>query len=375
MASLRVLLDGRPLQGPTGSRGAGHYVRDLVRGLLALEARPGIGLLFDPREEPSRHPFDADPVLWVPAIAPPGPALLWGRVLGPGWIRAAEAEIWHATFLAPPRVPPGMPWVATIYDLIPLLYPRCFNVRQRLVFSRSLALAARAPVVVAISRCTADLVLSHLGAPASRVEVIPAPVDVERFASPRERGVSGLDAPYLLHLGGFDPLKGVEDLLLPAFAAVARRRRELTLALTGAPGPDRERVARMASDLGVGSRVRFLGFLADDQHVAAVAGAAAVVVSSREEGFGLPAVEALAAGIPLALGPARAAREVAGPCAALAPDDTPAGLALAVEDALELGGPDSVEGGARRRHVAQYDFRVVAGAMFDLYGRLLERGR
>lgn len=352
----------------------GHYVRDLARGLLALDQGLAVTLLVDPRLEPPAAGQRVDGALWARAFAPPGPALLWGRVLGPSWIRRSRCDLWHATFLAPPRVPRATPWVATIHDLIPLRHPRQFSWRQRAVFSRSLALAARAPRVVADSRATADLVRSTFGTPAARLEVVPPPVDVDRFGSVPKPGIAGLDAPYLLHLGGFDPLKGVSDLLLPAFAAVARSHRDVVVALTGPAGHHREHARRVAADLGLSARVRFLGRLDEAGHAAAVAGAAAVVVSSWEEGFGLPAVEALAAGVPVAVGPAEATREVTRGVATLATDASPTGLARAIEAALDSGGPDSPDGEERRWHAARFDFRTVALEMLEVYRTTLGNG-
>jgi len=328
----------------------------------------------DPRLAPVAEGQGLDGVRRARALAPPGPSLLWGRLLGPSWIRRSGCDLWHATFLAPPRVPRGLPWVATIHDLIPLRHPGPFTWRQRVVFSRSLALAARAPRVVAVSRATADLVRATFGTPHARLEVVPNPVDVERFGSVSRRGLEGVDAPYLLHLGGFDPLKGVSDLLLPAFAAVARNHRDLVLVLGGPAGTHRDRAVRITADLGLTARVRFLGRLDEARHAAAVAGAAAVVVSSWEEGFGRPAVEALAAGVPVAVGPAEATREVARGAAFLASDSTPTGLARAVEAALESGGPDSADGEERRWHAARFDFRTVALEMLEVYRTTLGNG-
>ncbi len=364
---MRVLLDGRPLQGATGRRGVGRYVAGLVRGLAALEDRPELTLLVDPRGEPVLQSDFDQQVGWAPASAPPGPALLWGRVLGPRWIRGARPDVFHATFLAPPRPPGGAPWVATIHDLIPLRWPRPFTLRQRLVFQRSLRLAAGADRVIAVSRFTADLVAARFGVAPSRLRVIPPPIDVAALAGARRRGLAGVEAPNLLHLGGFDPLKGVAELLIPAFAEIARERADLKLVLTGAPGAGRALAERAAREQGVLPRVHFAGTLADDAHRAVITGAAAVVVSSLEEGFGMPVAEALAAGVPVAVGPAEAAREAAGDAGFLAPDGTPAGLARAIHDALQADGPGSAAGDARRRCAARFDFKVVAGEVLAVY--------
>ncbi len=364
---MRVLLDGRPLQGATGRRGVGRYVAGLVRGLAALQDRPELTVLVDPRDEPVTG-MDFDPqVRWARTSSPPGPALLWGRVLGPRWISAVRADVFHATFVAPPRPPAGTPWVATIHDLIPLRFPEAFTLRQRFVFQRSLRLAAGADRVIAVSRFTADLVAANFGVAPSRLRVIPPPIDVAALANAPHRGLAGVDAPYLLHLGGFDPLKGVAELLIPAVAEIARERADVKLVLTGAPGAGRALAERAAREHGVLARVHFAGTLDDDTHRAAIAGAAAVVVSSREEGFGMPVAEALAAGVPVAVGSAEAAREAAGEVGFLAPDETSAGLARAIRDALQADGPATAAGDARRRRAARFDVKVVAGEVLAVH--------
>ncbi len=361
---MRILLDGRPLQGATGKRGVGRYVRDLALGLLQAPGGHEVDLLYNPRREalvdPPRHTRSA----CVPARAPAGPAMAWGRLLGPSWIAAAGADAWHATFLAPPRVPRKQPWVATIHDLIPLRHPQMFNARQLQVFRRSLALSAKAPGVIAVSRFTADLIAQQLGVPAGRVHVVPPPVELAAFVSPPFKGVRGISQPYLLHLGGFDPLKGVADLLLPAFASVAAQDKELLLVLSGGAGEARTVAERAAQELGLAQRTVFAGYLPSPAHEAAVAGARAVVVSSREEGFGIPAVEALAAGVPLAVGPSEATREIAPDLACHARDDSPASLAAAMMAALEQGSSSRAE---RQAAAAPYDRQEVARQMLAIY--------
>ncbi|MDH3284447.1 MAG: glycosyltransferase family 4 protein [Acidobacteriota bacterium] len=363
---MRVLVDGRPLQGATGRRGVGAYVRCLLHGLMRADAGIEAAVLVDRRlgtlDDAPRDPR----IAYVSPRRGPGPALLWGRVLGPRWTRRAGADLLHATFLAPPRPPNGVPLVATVHDLIPLHHPARFNRRQRWVFRRSLALAATASRVIAVSHETAARFRDAYGVDETRIDVIPPPVDVERYGAVLRRGLSGVDEPYLLHLGGFDPLKGVPDLLLPAFAHVVRERRELLLALTGS-GAGRRDAERVARDLGLTGRVLFVGHLEAQEHVSAIAGASAVVVSSWEEGFGLPAAEALAAGVPLAVGPAAATREAAGRHAALAPAPTPEGLAEAIGAAIASGGRSSDEAESRRLFARRFAPERVAARVIDAY--------
>jgi glycosyltransferase involved in cell wall biosynthesis len=368
-----VLLDARPLQGETGRRGVGAYVRELARGTLDAARDVELVMLTDSRLgaliDPPRH----ERIDWSAGTGGIGPGIVRGFLAGPRWTRRARVDLVHATFLAPPRVPRGVPLLATVHDLIPLEYPELFALRHRLSFRMSLSAAARADGVIAVSEVTADAFVRRFRVDKARVEVIPPPVNVERFASCGSPGIVGLDGSYLLHLGGFDPLKGVLELLLPAFARASAGRPGFLLALTGS-GPGRVEAERLARELGIEDRVRFVGHLEGELHAAAVAGAAAVVVSSRAEGFGIPVIEALAAGVPVAVGPAPASREAAAGHAELAPDDSPEALADAIARALAAAPADSPAGRRRRAHARSFAPEVVGQRVVEIYRSLAEGG-
>jgi glycosyltransferase involved in cell wall biosynthesis len=220
---------------------------------------------------------------------------------------------------------------------------------------------------VAVSRATADDVVAELGVDPRRIEVVPPPVDTSSIRAAGGTRLDGIPGPYLLHLGGFDPLKGVIDLLLPAFAHIAQGRPELELVLTGGAGPWRDRAEQAAIELGVGERAHFVGVLDESRRAAAIAGATAVVVSSREEGFGLPVIEAFAAGVPVAVGPSPAAREAASGLAATSADDTPEALARAIETALDAGGPASGEARRRRARADELAPAAVGARLLEVY--------
>lgn len=375
-AAKTVLLDARPLAAATGARGVGAYVRGLIEGLRALgDEAPPLTLLATPGD-PRALALDAGA---IPFAHPPGPDFLWARISGPAAIRASGARLYHATFLAPLRAPQGVPTVATIHDVIPLLHPESFSLRQRLVFRLSLRCNSRAERVVAVSRYTAGLVTTIFQTPGERIRVVPPPVPALATADADERQARAegplptLAPPYVLHMSGFDPQKGVTDLLLPAFAELAAdsRHAALRLVLTGPPSPWRDAAETAARDLGLAERVVFAGLLDDGERARALAHAAALVVSSREEGFGIPAIEGLAFGLPVAVGPAEATREAVGDHGFLAPDRTPAGLAHALARALAAPSAQADEAAARRAHAARFSPSAIARSMVAVYREIL----
>lgn len=164
--------------------------------------------------------------------------------------------------------------------------------------------ARRAAGIVTVSRFVArelaDLV------PAARERTAIAPNGVDHF-TPLPRAS---EPSYLLHLGHLEPRKNVELLL----RALQLDPKLPNLLCAGAPkSGERERLERLASELGVARRVEFRGAFADAELPRLLAGSACVVVPSFVEGFGLAAAEALHAGVPLAIARAGALPEIAGP--------------------------------------------------------------
>jgi glycosyltransferase involved in cell wall biosynthesis len=230
--------------------------------------------------------------------------------------------VFHSPWLDGALLHSPVPMVVTLHDLIPLKR-RGEYLRAGLRFRLRYLAVQRAVRVIVPTRAVAADAQRALAIPAERIAVIPeaaAPVfyprSDEEVAAVRAR--FGLPEQYLLWVGSLrrpDPRKRV--------IALARTRRELPLVLAGEAG-------RWAREL---PGVILTGKLTDDQLAAVYTGAHALVFPSDEEGFGLPPIEALACGTPVAACDLPVTREVLGYRATLCDVDDLDGLLAAAEQA------------------------------------------
>ncbi len=217
--------------------------------------------------------------------------------------------------------------VVTIHDLGYLAFPEHHTRAQRISLALSTRWSAQvAHHVIAISMATRDALIRHLRIDPARISVVHHGV-AARFAQPpddaaRERIAALIGtAPYLLCIGTVQPRKNLLRLI-DALAATPDAPR---LVIVGRRGWLAEPIERRAAELGIADRVRFTGYLADRDLPALYAAATAFVFPSLYEGFGMPVLEAMAAGTPVLTANTSALPEVAGDAAVLVdPGDTAA---------------------------------------------------
>ena len=242
--------------------------------------------------------------------------------------RPRRVAVYHSPWIDGAQLRPRGPMVVTLHDLIPLKR-RGEYLRTGLRFRlRYLAVRRAARVVVPTHAVAADAA-ELLELDPARVDVIPEavspalrPADPEAVAAARE--LYGLPERYLLWVGGLehpDPRKRV--------AALVDAPRRLPLVLVG-------KHARWSAEL---RDVHLTGHVPDQDLAAIYTGAHALVFPSDDEGFGLPTVEALACGTPVAACDIPALREVLGGRAALVPTGDMASLVAAAEAAARPAPP------------------------------------
>ena len=235
---------------------------------------------------------------------------------------------------------------------------------------------ARAEYVIAVSETlAAELRLSipDLADPmAARLKVIPNAVAVDEFSTAT---FAERRPDELLFVGYRKPTKGIA-CLLQAFAQVHARRPTSSLTLIGrSPTPDVEAGwVAMATELGIAGAVRFEG-PSDRAGVAQALRRASVFVHpSPRETFGVVAVEALAAGLPVVAADSGGVTEILGAhpeqLGAVVPSEDPAAMAAAIIGVLERR--ETFDPGTLRSSVSRYSGPIVAGHLIDVYETVME---
>ncbi len=353
-----AMLDATPLAAAHGLRGIGAVVRGLLDAFRALpEDRRPMLLLRRGQEAP--RGFAARVVLWPrwqPYRAPdPWPPWVERRLRG-------AAGVFHAT--QPSLVPSGGRVVATCYDMIPARFPAWFlhgpgRVAERRAYRRFARRLAGATLVWAISEETRRDAVRLAGVDDGRVRVVPlAPAPLAR----PEGAVP--DGSYVLFAGGSEPHKNATL----AIEAIAQTRGAVRLAMVGAWSPRRaERLRRRARGLDAAERVEWLGWVPPGRLAALRAGAVAALVPSWAEGFGLPVLEAMQAGLPTLASDVPALREAGGDAAIYLPPGRPEPWARAIERLTEDGTERERLATAGRVRADLFSWEATARGVAELY--------
>jgi glycosyltransferase involved in cell wall biosynthesis len=381
---LRIGLDATPLLGPR--TGVGRYVASLLDALAQLRddatdadpARPSDDLVAAAFTLRGRASLPGVLPPGVRAVGPPVPA----RLLHRAWQRfpwppltglTGSLDVFHATnFVLPP--PGRAAGVVTVHDLSFLttpetvtsathayrtLVPRSIE-RAALVITPSHAIAAEVADTYGVSQDR--LVVTHLGVDAAWFDTAPPDGSARRSL--------GLPERYFLFAGNLEPRKNL-PLLLSAYRAALHTDPELpALVLVGPPGWGPALDTRGIPE----TRLRLLGYQADDDLRRIVAGAEALVYPSQYEGFGLPPLEAFACGVPVIASDLPVVEEVLGPDRTLA-TRVPVGDLDALAEALlrrasTTESPNASE--ARRRRAQQFSWHATARTTQRAYIRAIQ---
>jgi glycosyltransferase involved in cell wall biosynthesis len=274
-------------------------------------------------------------------VSRPG-RLVFEQVRVPRLLGALGVQVHHGPhYTMPTRAP--VPCVVTIHDCTFFDHPEWHVRSKALFFRRAIRQASlHAAVLVCVSEVTATRLRASCEVRAPIV-VVPHGVDHHRF-TPTEPGpgadrallaANGVphDRPLVAFVGTLEPRKGVASLVA-AFDRVAEAQDDAVLVLCGQSGWGMAETEQALARARHRERIVRVGYLPDDAVPALLRQATVVAYPALEEGFGLPALEALACGAPLITTEGTAMAEVAGEAAQLIPPADDAALADALEVAL-----------------------------------------
>jgi len=339
----RILVDATPLWATSGLRGIGRYLRDLLTGLARVRsASPDLEILAVRSLLPSGASVTADLDAVVEESRGKGGSIgatqrHLRRTLMPAVVVRHRASLLHLPEVVGTPLGLPVPLVATCHDLIPLRFPEWYLPTQESAAEtgprmRAAAYAVRwakdqrryrlARRVVAISSQTRDDLVGLLRIPAERIDVVHNGLALGRYEAPEGPATASPHArPYILYVGFCDPRKNVPALF--AALAEAARTRDLDLLWAGdIAGRTRDKVLSLAAEHGITDRLKLLGFVTDEALGGLYRHAVGLVFLSRMEGFGLPVVEAMAAGCPVIVARGSGSDELVGDAGVhVSPDD------------------------------------------------------
>lgn len=342
---MRIGINAQLLSFEQGYRRAGvsRYIEALLHELPGVAAPDDAIIAFT---SAAQRPAGFDERIdWIPSRLPTGSPPLriaWEQTAGAVAGYRHRLDLLHSPVNVVPLAGGG-PQIVTVHDLAFHHFPEQYPMpKQRYLRAMTRLSVRRASRVIAVSESTRrDLIELYDCAP-ERVVAIPNGVDPSY--SPRGeaadgsfRAAQGLPDEFLLFVGTLQPRKNL-DRLLRAYARIAG---ELgwPLVVVGAPGWQFDPIFRTVRQLGLGERVRFAGYVPAEELADWYSAATIFILPSIYEGYGLPALEAMACGTPVIASNTSSLPEVIGDAGLLV---DPLDVAAMAGEILQLAGDDGL---------------------------------
>ncbi len=359
---LRIAIDATPLLGPR--TGIGVSTEAIINRLAVNPDFHVSGFIVSLR---GRKDLSAALPSGVTELALPFSAriarTLWKQV---AWPRLGEFDVVHGTNFVVPPSKSGVGLV-TINDLTPWTYPELATSDTRRYPQLVERARQRGCHVHAISHFVANEVVEKLDFEPERVHAIPLGFEPGPPGDPaRGQSLAGGDN-YLIAIGTIEPRKDYPGLLRTLATLRKSRHPDLRLVVIGADGWGVDAFVSELEHLGLDDAVKRTGFVSEQDKADMLAGARCLVYPSLYEGFGLPPLEAMAAGVPVVTTAAGAIPEVVGDAALVVEVGDVEAMAQAIDRLIEDSelGADLAQLG--RNRVALFDWDQTVAQLVELY--------
>lgn len=367
---MSIVLDARGV-GPELS-GIGRYTLGLLSGLAELDPPGPIYVL-------GRHVDLLDKVIGesrgieiVACNLPPWSIRSQLRL--PGRLKKLGCTVYHCPYVYAPIMARGLAQIVTVHDLIPTRCPdllrKSWKVRLAPIWNAWFqAQCARADAIVTVSDFSKQDLLHSANVPPHMVYRIYNGVRLSNTTWTEQdvRRRFGITGQIISYIGRHDPYKNLDGLVQAFNHVCERSREELTLVIAGRIDSRYPQAQQRMESLRLKDRVIFTDYIDEDVRVALLRASCVFVFPSRYEGFGLPALEAMAEGVPVVASNVTCLPEVLGEAALLVDPEDPTAMGEAIASILRDGTLAQKMSAAGRRRAAQFTWEDCAVHHLQLY--------
>jgi glycosyltransferase involved in cell wall biosynthesis len=363
---MKIVYDLRIVQ--DHMHGMARYALELLQAMLKLGEDLQVGVLLPDAGQQELLPGDERISVWVCGLAPYGPQ---SQIQIPRLLKQIGPDIYHCPFFGPPVFYNG-PMAITLHDLIHMIFPQDYGLKQKLYYRYVVGPAVRkAKAVFTVSQHSKNDLVEMLGVAAGRVHVTYngvgpefSPLDQQEQQKARTK----LDLPqsYILGVGNNKPHKNLSNLI-KAHALLKNGHTQVPeLILVGVSSDD-------LSGMELTPDVRCISHLKDDELPLYYGAAQMVVMPSLYEGFGLPALEGMASGAPVIVSDRASLPEVVGDSGLIcAPDFESLARSMAELMQDENLRQKLAQSGPVR--AAQFTWEAAARKTLEVYRQILAEG-
>lgn len=373
---MRILIDFTQI--PVKRTGAGVYAENLIRALVPLiEPDDRLFLLLQSDETVLRKELQAAVNVHILSI-PSRPfrnrfaLMLFEQLIFPSVLLLHRIDVLHSLHYTLPLWSPAAR-VVTFHDMTMLLWPQLHTRGRRLIMPLYMRLAAKlADAILFVSAATQRDAEKLMQRRKKFDAVTPLGVGPDSFLIPSAAAVeSGLEKlavrpPYLLFIGTIEPRKNLVRLI-QAFDWIATEFPKHSLVLAGKLGWNFDPVLSAMRNSPFGQRIRHLGYISEDQKRILLAACDILIYPSLYEGFGLPVLEAMAAGVPVITSNVSSLPEVAANAAILVDPESVDQLAATIHSLLsdaELAQSLRIQG---RERALSFSWNRTAAETYKAY--------
>ena len=320
---MRIGIDATAL--PPQPVGAGNYIIQLIRALASLKVNDEFVIFAQQRGHALISLPENDSFEWIILEdRNPGSRLIWEQTLYPQLIRRSGVDLLHSMhYTRPVKLPCAS--VVTFHDMTFFLYPELHTRAKRLFFPLAIRASARqADALTAVSESTRQDAIRVLGISPEKITTTQLGVD-PAFRPINDAAIKGkiaekYDLPerFILYVGLLEPRKNL-PMLIRAYKRLIDGGENFKLVLVGRYGWMYEELLRQINNLDLEEMVHFTGYVSQEDLPLVYNLSSLFVYPTLYEGFGLPALEAMACGAPVITTDVSSLPEIVGEAGILVP--------------------------------------------------------